>query len=257
MPPSHLLRLAGLLSLCLITALFTGCSSHYVTPGGPADLTGITSSEMEDNFTLQPAARFPARLAVVQLQGSSYGRGGHHDEICYGEGAYRVVSSNVSQPERDPSAYLENCDAIAGFAILNRMVLPPNLKSAKDLRLAASKIHADLLLMYTLDTSFYVVDHEVGPLNTFSLGFLPNQEAKVSCSASCAILDVRTGYVYGLAEAQALDSNLATVWNSKDAVDKTRIEVESKALEKLWGQTEKLFTGIAKEQAKRTASAMR
>ncbi len=247
-------RLAGMVVVCFAGVFCGGCSSHYVTPGGPADLTGITSMEMEENFTAQPAAKFPARLAVVQLQGSNYERGDGYS--TYGEGNYRVVSTDLSQARRDPSEYLEKCEAVAGFAVLNRMVLPRELKTSKDLRLAASKLHADLLMMYTLDTTFYVVDHEVGPLNTLTLGFLPNQEAKVSCVASCIVLDVRTGYVYGLAEGQALDSNLATVWSSEDAVEKTRIEVESQALEKLWGQTEKLFSGIGREQAKRRGQSV-
>jgi hypothetical protein len=43
---------------------------------------------------------------------------------------------------------------LRGLAPLNRLVLPQQLQSDRELRVGAAKLHADMLLIYTLDTTF-------------------------------------------------------------------------------------------------------
>jgi len=99
------------------------------------------------------------------------------------------------------------------------MLLSGEVNSAKDLRLGAAALKADLLLVYSIDTRFHVESQDIGPLALMSLGFLRNKKAHVTATASAALFDVRTGFVYGVAESTATEEQRATVWSSQGAVE--------------------------------------
>lgn len=88
-------------------------------------------------------------------------------------------------------------------------------------------------------------------LAVFSLGILPDRDAKVTSTASALLIDVRTGYVYGLAEATAHASELTNAWDTTDAVDRKRIEAERLAVQDLVANLSETWKGIVKQHAKR------
>ncbi len=92
-------------------------------------------------------------------------------------------------------------------------------------------------------------DHEVGPLGVISLGMLPNHEARVTSTCSAALMDVQTGYIYGLAEATGRHNQLASYWRSSDAVDSSRVKAEQEAFSQLVPEHEKMWTGVVREYA--------
>src|SRR5215212_7827807 len=49
---------------------------------------------------------------------------------------------------------IEKLPLVRGLAPLNRLVIPSVLQTDADLRTAAAKLRADILLVYTLDTRF-------------------------------------------------------------------------------------------------------
>lgn len=245
----------------LIASLFTlaliavgGCQ-RYVTPaagvGAAAliDMAKKTDPDIAMMLNREPVAPFPAHLAIARIQASGYYS---RTNESYGYGQYSIVTT--PDVERD-----EDFQRIAGLpmvqavAHLNRLVIPAKLESDKELRQAAAAVKADLLLIYTFDTSFRIKDHDIGPLGVITLGFLPNQEARVTTTASAALYDVRTGYVYGLAEATAREKQIASVWTSQDAVDETRLKAERQAFEKLLEEFEKLWKTIVETHATKTA----
>jgi hypothetical protein len=130
------------------------------------------------------------------------------------------------------------------------MLLPGQLTSARDLRQTAATLKADLLLVYTLETGFNIENTDVGPLAVISLGFLPTKNARVTSTASAALFDVRTGFVYGVAEASAVEAQRATFWSSADAVDSARRKAESEAFRKLAREIEKLWHGVLRTHAR-------
>lgn len=114
-----------------------------------------------------------------------------------------------------------------------------------ELRKAAALLHADMLLIYTLDTTFSVED-KAAPLTFVTLGLSPNQQARLLCTASAVLMDTRNGYIYGVSEATERQSQLTNAWTSTTAVDEARRRTESAAFEKLVGQMEQTWTGVVK-----------
>lgn len=239
-------------------ALFAGGCSTYTTPAAGvgsaalADLAKNTDPDIAKVLQREPIAPFPARLAVARIQAVGY----HSYTVeSYGRGSYSVVTTRDVERDEDFQR-LTNLPQVLGVARLNRLVLPEQLKTDRELRQAAAAVKADLLLIYTFDTAFRVKDHEVGPLGVITLGFLPNQEARVTCTAAAAVYDVRTGYVYNLSEAIARKSQIASAWTSRDAVDETRLKAERQAFENLLDEFEKGWGTILQTYAAKPAKTV-
>jgi len=267
-------RLVGGLFLLLVLAVMvSGCAS-YTTPGGSvplADLAetdvsesqttkpvgGVPSSELAGTginkfLTIQPAARFPARIAVARVQAPGYTS---QTDAGFGTGRYSVVTTRYVESD-ESFERMESMPQVAGFGPLNRILLPAELDSLKALRTAAARLRADILLVYTFDTSFRVGAQHFGPVNVIALGLLPNKEVAVTTTASAAFFDVRTEFLYGLAEASARESRYSSIWSSGDAVDELRVATERKAFEALVPEIEDAWAGIIREHAGAPAGAI-
>jgi hypothetical protein len=231
-----------------------GCAT-YTTPGAGVTLENLTAADADiaDLLKVEPAAPFPARLAIARVQASGYYS---RSNTCYGSGRYCVVTTRDIEPE---AAFerLSKLPQVAGLALMNRMLLPGKLSSAKDLRQAGATLRTDLLLVYSLDTGFNIENTDVGPLALVSLGFLPTKKARVTATASAAVFDVRTGFVYGVAEASAVEEQRGTFWSSSEAVDSARKKAESEAFEKLTGEIEKLWRELLSTHLRRAAPQVR
>lgn len=81
----------------------------------------------------------------------------------------------------------------------------------------------------------------LGPLSAITLGFLPNKKAFVTSTTSGALIDVRTGFVYGVAEATKREEQRTTIWNSQNAIDKARMDSEKASFKSFIGEFEKLW----------------
>ena len=82
-----------------------------------------------------------------------------------------------------------------------------------------------------------------------SLGFLKNKEVTVTTTVSAAVFDVRTEYLFGLAEATAKETKNASVWSTSDAVDDLRVTTEKQGFQKLLPEIEKTWSGIIEQYA--------
>lgn len=234
-------------ALCSALAICASGCATYTTPGAGVTLENLGSADADiaQLLKVEPAASFPARLTVARVQASGYSS---RSNSCYGSGRYCVVTTRDVEPEATFEA-LSKLPRLAGLARVNRMLLPEQLGSAKDLRQAAATLKTDLLLVYTLDTGFNIENTDVGPLALISLGFLPTKNARVTATASAAIFDVRTGFVYGVAEATAVEEQRGTFWSSSEAVDSARKKAEAEAFQKLAGEIEQLWRSILRAHA--------
>jgi hypothetical protein len=224
-----------------------GCSAKYVTPGAGVNLQAISDKDIKERFETKASSPFPARIAVVRIQDSGYQSYGN---TGYGTGAFSVVTTRDIETDEQFDR-LSSLPDVAGLATLNRLLLPSTLNSVKDLRLGAASLHADMLWLYTFDTSFRITGKSYGPLTAITLGFLPNKEAWVTTTASCVLYDVRTGYIYGLSEASHTSSHIASTWSKSQAIDNARLETEKKAFSKLIDQFTATWNGILKEYKKK------
>lgn len=248
--------LAGLL------AVVPGGCAQYVTPGRGADFAALgvtptardrqTDAAVAKSLGKQPLAQFPAGIAAVRVQAPGYKS---ETAESWGQGRYSIVTTrDVEKPEQVDR--LTRLPLVTGVAPLNRLLLPHQLDSDLELRQAAADLHADLLLVYTLDTTFTVQD-KAAPLTVVTLGLSPNQQARVVTTASAVLMDTRNGFVYGVAEATGRGDQTASAWTSGSAVDDVRRRAEGEAFEKLVGELERMWAGVVRTYARPPAAAGR
>ena len=245
--------------IALATTL--GCAS-YTTPGGRADFRSMgmgaggtgepltaaappsRDSVIESGFAKHPAARWPASVAVVRVQATGYRS---PTAQTYGGGAYCVVTAR----DVEPAGTIESLAALPmlrGVAPLGRLLLPAQLQTDYDLRKAAADLHADMLLIYTFDTTFNQEDDST-PLNLVTLGITPTQQTRITSTASAVLVDTRTGFVYGLADGQASFHARQNAWVTPAAIDNDRRKVEAEAFGKMVENVKATWANVVREHA--------
>lgn len=243
---NHVGKYGPVAMLALVSAATVcGCAAKYVTPGASVNLQAISEYDIKERFESRAASPFPARIAVVRVQEPGYRS---YTTYGYGKGRFSVVTARDVERDEDFDR-LASLPQVSGLATVNRLLLPANLESVKDLRLAAASLHADMLLVYTFDTAFNVKGRDLGPLTVITLGFLPNKKAFVTTTASAVLYDVRTGHVYGLAEASDTTSHIASTWSTEQVVDNARVETEKTAFTRLVNAFTETWDGVLKEYA--------
>ena len=109
------------------------------------------------------------------IQGSGYRSEGNWQAV--GSGSYTLISSR-DEGEQAALAKLDAWPQVSGIVGLNRLLVPEELETDVELRKAAAQRHADMLLVYTLDTSLETSNTSV-LLNVLSIGLAPTFEARV------------------------------------------------------------------------------
>lgn len=228
-----------LFNIFIAVFLLPGCAT-YTTPGGAVSIPSITDTGIAEALAKQPAASFPAQLIVARVQApgyQSYSNRGH------GSGRYSVLTTRDIEEEGD-FARLRAMPGVAGVGTLSRLLLPANLETAQDLRTAAAQLRGDIVLLYTIDTSFRTDTQRIGPLQVVSLGFFPSKKSFVTATCAAAFIDVRTGYFYGVAEATATESQRSDLWGTQSAIENARMRAEREAFTSALGEIEKTWAAI-------------
>lgn len=243
------MRLRNFVLLFLIASLFS--CAKYVTPGGPVRISELADEDVSKILSNKPASEFPVNIAIARIQSSDYTN--YRYRRPYNPQPQDKFSMILTRDasEEDSFQELAKMEGIKQMAPFNRLLLPYNYSSIKDLRLAAAKMKAQMLLVYTFDTQFVIDTKNYGPQNVISLGYLKNKEVKVVTTASVALFDVQTEYLYGLAEATSQETKRANAWKKLDEVDNLRTETEKKAFQQLVGEIEKMWKGVREEYAKK------
>ena len=237
------MRLSRLTAIfCIAAFACAGCGTHYVTPAGGVALAETVGGDADiaSHYERRPASPFPANVAVIRVQGAGYETGTNRG---YGTGELCVVTTRDVERDEDFDK-LARMPMVAGVAPVGRLLLPPNADSIRDLRAPAAQLRADLLLLYSIDTTFSVDGQSLGPLSLISLGFLPNKEAHVTSTVAGVLVDVRSGYVYGSAEATRTERQRATVWSTQQAIEASRLDAESAAFAAFVDEFGDLWSGV-------------
>lgn len=235
--------------LLIVATVQFGCASSYRVPGRAAELSAfgvdqnareqLTDSSIQRHLTRQPLATFPAAVAVARVQAPGY-RSYAYDS--YGKGRYSVVTTREEELDA-PLKRLQKLPMMTGIAPVGRLLLPEELQSDRELRNAAAQLHAELLLIYTLDTTFHTSDVD-SPLDLVTLGFIPSRTAHVNCTASGVLMDTRNGYIYGVVESSTKQSQAANAWTTDAATDAARKRAEAEAIDKLVGEFETMWSAV-------------
>lgn len=244
---THHARLLVLLSVPVLAA--AGCQTSYRTPGGPAPIGEMTAPSIAEKLRARPESPMPATLAFTRIQGSDY-----YSSSTAGvrRGGVSVVAASDLESPADAER-MQKWPDVAACVRLSAIIIPDARGSKLDaamlaLREGAASLHADILALYTIDTAFRVDDYSPGALGLVTLGLAPTKSAVVNSTASLAFVDVRTGFVYGTAEASSRDDQLANSWTSEDAVDQCRRRVEREALTALLAEGERAWQSIAAQR---------
>ncbi len=249
----------GLCCWVVLGMLGMGGCTHYAAPGPGAEMklfTGeekaaanmdpIKDPEAREILERRPVAAIPAYLAAVRVQGDKYKS---HTQVGYGGGNYCVLTTLDIETEEDFER-IGKLPQIAQLGRLNRLLLPRRFESDQELRNAALQMQADMLLIYTIETDFYIGD-DLTAVSVVTLGLSPHVWARVFSTASLVLMDVKTGYIYGAADGNAKKEQLANHWTSGDAVDQCRRQTEREAFVNLLGEFEKMWPAVAENQLKR------
>jgi hypothetical protein len=232
-----------------LSLLMSACAT-YIPPGAKADLQVFAPPDIQAGFAAKPTNPFPASVAIVRVQAPTYSnyylqqRGG-----SYGSGRYSVILTK----EADEDAQLERVaklQKVAGLVSINRMLLPERLEGDKEIRGAASRLQADLLFLYTFDTSFFDTDR-AKPLSVITLGLAPTRKISAVTTCSALLIDTRTGYIYSAYEVTERVETFSTSWGSRDTADEARRNNEREAFKKLIDEFSASWPKLLERHAKK------
>ena len=234
----------------------SGCSS-YTVPGKAAEMSifteeqGVIMSPGEPKVEKpsdieivdrKPTADFPANVMMVRVQEPGYKS---QTTSGFGTGKFSVVTIRDIEEEGDFERLNKLAD-LAQISPMNRLLLPSYFQTDRELRTAAARLQADMVLIYTVDTTFLNTDTST-PVSVITLGMGPTINARVITTVSALVMDTRTGYIYGTVEETAREQATASVLTSKNACDKLRLKTERKAFEQFLSQFETLWPNIVRE----------
>jgi hypothetical protein len=244
------MKIGAMVAGLVFVGLAWGCGVRYVTPGGPADMEVFSDRQIAEKWNRKPAAKFPARIALARVQASGYRSTEYRS---YGHGQYSVVTTREVETEEQLERISELPD-VAGLAALNRMLLSQELNSDIELRDAAASLQADMILLYTFDTSFHT-DKVIPAADVLTLGLFPDRSAKVTTTASALLMDTRTGFVYAAVESTAREDQAANAWTNRDAIDDARRRAEARAFDQLVDEFAKAWKDVRSTHATRDPRA--
>ncbi len=210
----------------IITAaalLTSGCSSYVNSPAVARSLKdkreAFSDPLIARAANAKPTMRFPATIAIAALD---------HDE----RGHIRALSALGKLDNLGTLPQLART-AIVSPVIVGEIDRERRMTADLRIREAAAKLHADAVLILATETQ--ATDGQiVAPLTSLSLGLLPNKRYELIATALAALVDTRTGYIYGTLEKSRARSGLTMSWGSDDVIRSARSKVEREATEKLF-----------------------
>jgi len=239
-----------ILILATAALLISGCAT-YIPPGGKADLQTFAPPDIQAGFAAKATNPFPASIAVVRVQAPTYTNYNlQHLGGSYGSGRYSIILTKEADEEAQLQR-VEKLQQVAGVVTINRMLLPERLESDKELRAAASRLQADLLFLYTFDTSF-LDTNTAKPLSVITLGLSSTRKISAVTTCSALLMDTRIGYIYSAYEVTERAEMFSNSWNSRDTADEARRNNEREAFKKLIDEFATSWTKLLERHGKKS-----
>jgi hypothetical protein len=216
-------------ALCLVLVL-SGCHMPYRVPNDAADFEELglrepgSGEDVAAAMERRPEAVFPATVATVRLQGR--------------QGPFVVTVREV-----EAEGGLERVARLPGVKAVvpvNGLACPGQVASFDEVRAAAAGVHADLVLAYTFETTSKS-ETTIPVLGVLTLGIFPNEVARAVSTGTAALIDTRSGYVYGVVEATDKEYRITNAWNVWSAQQTAEEGVRVRACRKLVGEVERMW----------------
>lgn len=255
--------LAVCLSLAFVALLGAGCTTSTESyrrgdlsalslsqpdaeqsPSAPGASAGSARDAIAAAYARKPEAMLPARIAVARLESREVNPSWFHQTSQRTPVTKLTLASKADPVTSAAYQRLAALPEVADLTPLNALVAGQTIDSQEDLREAAARVHADLVYVYTFDTYSKCTRSLYGlvVLSLGVLGFLPLVTIDVEATASGALIDVRSGYVYGVADATALSKKQSNSWSEREDEETARRAGEGAAFEKLNAEFEKRWS---------------
>ena len=221
----------ALLFLATAVVFTGGCTSHINSPAVAraieAKRATFSDPLLARAYNAQPTMRVPATIAIA------------------------TQSSDTREHIRSLSAQgrldtLKSLPQVADFITLSSLLTNPQTTATKPdlaIREAAARMHADAVLIVATETQ--ATDGKIiAPLTELSLGLFPNKRYELVSTALAALVDTRTGYIYGALEESRSRTGLTMAWGSDDVMHRARTRTEREALEKLIAAFPPFWRGV-------------
>lgn len=220
-----------LLFLLVATFFTAGCQSYVNSPAvaeaRAAKREAFSDPLLARAFNARPAMRFPATIAIAT------------DNLATRE-QIRALSA------RGTLDRLKALPDVANIVTLSSLLASKTTKPDLAAREAAARLHADAVLLIATETQ--ATDGKIlAPLTTLSLGLFPNKRYEIVSTAVAALVDTRTGYVYGIVEESRARSGLTMAWGSDDVMTHGRASAERDALAKLFAEFPAFWNGVVQK----------
>ena len=223
------------LLIALTAALtFSGCAAKYINSPAVARARDAKRAEFSDPLiaratNAKPTMPFPATIAIAANDHSV------REHI-------RALSALGKLDGLDSLPHLARTVMVSPVVVSDT---DQEHRISADLRLreAAAKLHADAVLIIANESQLTDGDL-VAPLTALSLGLFPNKRYELISTAFAALVDTRTGYIYGTNEKSRARTGLTMSWGSDDVIRRARSKAEREAMEKLFADFPAFWRGI-------------
>ena len=229
--------------LAVLVLVAGGCVGLQPKVGADLSIMGldpeVAASIHSDNRAqkgIEPKAKFPLRLAVVELE-----RGGRCRD---GEASVRVVDPESPEKLRE----LANLRAVAGMRIIDRRMVSGRQRHSAGVRRAAELAGAEMILIYTIHITDEDTDH-LPPLTLFTLGLAPTTTTKGNAVVDALLMDTESGYIYGIGRTEASNTRLSNMWRSGRARDRAIARARQRAVAHLVDHMVDAWEAVIEEYA--------
>ena len=212
--------------------LMPACTSYVNSPAVARSLkekrAAFSDPLIARAYNAKPAIHFPATIAVATNSPDT------REHV-------RAISAHGTLDTWSALPQLARIVTISPVLIECRTDNDP--KADLRIREAAAKLHADAVLILATETQ--ATDGKiVAPLADLSLGLLPNKRYELISTALAALVDTRTGYIYGTIEKSRARSGITMAWGGDDVIRRARAKVEREAMEKLFADFPAFWRGV-------------
>jgi hypothetical protein len=222
-----------ILAFTLTALLATGCTSYVNSPAVARSLkekrAAFSDPLIARAGNARPAMHFPATIAIATAD---------HDVRDH----LRALSAHGTLDRLDSLPHLARTVVISPL-LVGDTDREHNITADLRMREAAAKLHADAVLILANESQL-TDGRIIAPLTELSLGLLPNKRYELITTSLAALVDTRTGYVYGTDEKSRARSGITMAWGSDDVIHRARKKVEREAMEKLFAGFPAFWRGV-------------
>jgi len=258
---NHIVRL---LAGAAISLALLGCTHTTQTTSGrdyllaypPAPkqrvmATGI-DAEVKAAAAVEPQLRFPARIGLARIGRQTWGGAALTGIPEHEAQAWQTVGTNLG-----PSfgQFVPVSPLIAEMMDGNEQDRSNPNAVIRKIRLAAARQHLDAVIIYESDGTADASSNplSIGEWTLIGAFILPSQDVEARGVANALLVDVRNGYPYGTAQAEANDSSSTVRFATGDAKRNMAETVRLAAVENLGPEVEKMMRTLRAELAEKRA----